>query len=114
MRKGLINKAIVGADRVTKDAVFNKIGTYNHAVIARAHGVPFYVAAPLSTFDVGHKEEDIIVEERDASEICMLGGTQLAPVGIEIYNPAFDATPLDLVSALITERGIFRPPLMPP
>jgi len=114
MRKGLINKAIVGADRVTKDVVFNKIGTYNHAVLAKAHNIPFYVAAPLSTFDIKHKEEDIIVEERDASEMCALGGVQLAPAGIEIYNPAFDATPLDLVSALITERGIFRPPLMPP
>ncbi len=114
MRKGLINKAIVGADRVTKDAVFNKIGTYNHAVLARAHGIPFYVAAPLSTFDIAHSEEDITIEERDASEMCMLGGARLAPEGIEIYNPAFDATPLGLVSALITERGIFRPPLMPP
>ena len=114
MRKGLINKIIVGADRVTKDVVFNKIGTYNHAVLAKAHNIPFYVAAPLSTFDITHREEDIIVEERDASEMCGLGGVQLAPDGIEIYNPAFDATPLDLVSALITERGIFRPPLMPP
>ena len=114
MRKGVINKAIVGADRVTKDAVFNKIGTYNHAVLARAHNIPFYVAAPLSTFDIAHNEEDIVIEERDASEMCMLGGAQLAPEGVEIYNPAFDATPLDLVSALITERGIFRPPLMPP
>lgn len=114
MRKGLIDKAIVGADRITKDAVFNKIGTYNHAVLARAHSIPFYVAAPLSTFDIAHEEGDIIVEERDATEVCMLGGTQAAPAGVEIYNPAFDATPLDLVSALITEKGIFRPPLMPP
>lgn len=114
MRKGLIDKAIVGADRITKDAVFNKIGTYNHAVLARAHGLPFYVAAPLSTFDIAHEEGDIVIEERDASEMCALGGAQLAPAGIEIYNPAFDATPLELVSALITERGIFKPPLMPP
>lgn len=114
MRKGLIDKAIVGADRITKDAVFNKIGTYNHAVLARAHGIPFYVAAPLSTFDIAHEEGDILVEERDASEVCMLGGTQAAPAGVEVYNPAFDATPLDLVSALITEKGIFKPPLMPP
>lgn len=113
MRKGRIDKAIVGADRITRDAVFNKIGTYNHAVIARAHGVPFYVAAPLSTFDLAHKEEDVVVEERDASEMCVLGDIQLAPEGIEIYNPAFDATPLELVTALITERGTFRPPLMP-
>jgi methylthioribose-1-phosphate isomerase len=113
MRKRMIDKVIVGADRVTKDVVFNKIGTYNHAVLARSHGVPFYVAAPLSTFDLAHEESDIVVEERDESEMCALGGARLAPEGVEIYNPAFDATPLDLVSALITERGIFKPPLMP-
>jgi methylthioribose-1-phosphate isomerase len=114
MRKNRIDKAIVGADRITKDAVFNKIGTYNHAVLAKYHKIPFYVAAPLSTFDLNHLEEDIVVEERDPEEICRLGQVRLAPEGIEVYNPAFDATPLDLVSALITEKGVFRPPLMPP
>jgi methylthioribose-1-phosphate isomerase len=113
MRKGMIDKVIVGADRITRDAVFNKIGTYNHAVLARAHGVPFYVAAPLSTFDLAHEEGDITIEEREGAEMCALGGAKLAPPGVEIYNPAFDATPLQLVTALITERGIFRPPLMP-
>jgi methylthioribose-1-phosphate isomerase len=114
MRKGRIDRAIVGADRITRDAVFNKIGTYNHAVLAKYHKVPFYVAAPLSTFDLKHSEEDIVVEERDPDEICRQGEVRLAPEGIEVYNPAFDATPLDLVSALITEKGVFRPPLMPP
>ena len=114
MRKGKIDKVIVGADRITRDAVFNKIGTYSHAVLARYHKIPFYVAAPLSTFDRLHQEEDIVVEERDAEEICSLAGTRLAPQGIEVYNPAFDATPLEMVSALITEKGVFRPPLMPP
>ncbi len=114
MRKGRIDKVIVGADRITKDAVFNKIGTYNHAVLARYHKIPFYVAAPLSTFDLRHEEADIIVEERDPEEICSLAGVRLAPAGIDVYNPAFDATPLDLVTGLITEKGIFRPPLMPP
>ncbi|MFZ3147410.1 MAG: S-methyl-5-thioribose-1-phosphate isomerase, partial [Methanothrix sp.] len=114
MRKGKIDKVIVGADRITRDAVFNKIGTYSHAVLARYHKIPFYVAAPLSTFDRLHKEEDIVVEERDAEEICSLAGTRLAPQGIEVYNPAFDATPLELVTGLITEKGVFRPPLMPP
>ena len=114
MRKGKIDKVIVGADRITRDAVFNKIGTYSHAVLARYHKIPFYVAAPLSTFDRLHQEEDIVVEERDAEEICTLAGTRLAPQGIEVYNPAFDATPLELVSGLITEKGVFRPPLMPP
>jgi methylthioribose-1-phosphate isomerase len=114
MRKGKIDKVIVGADRVTRDAVFNKIGTYSHAVLARYHKVPFYVAAPLSTFDRLHQEEDIIVEERGSEEICSLAGTRLAPQGIEVYNPAFDATPLEMISGLITEKGVFRPPLMPP
>ena len=113
MRMGRIDKVIVGADRITKDAVFNKIGTYSHAVLARHHGIPFYVAAPLSTFDPGHEEADITVEERDPEEICMLNGKRLAPQGIEAYNPAFDATPLELVSGIITEKGVFRPPLMP-
>lgn len=114
MRKGKIDKAIVGADRITKDAVFNKIGTYSHAVLAKYHRIPFYVAAPLSTFDQGHSEEEITVEERDPEEICYMGDVRLAPEGIDVYNPAFDATPLELVSALITEKGVFRPPLMPP
>ena len=114
MRKGMIDKVIVGADRITRDVVFNKIGTYSHAVLAKHHKIPFYVAAPLSTFDRRHEESDIIVEERDPDEICTLGGARLAPQGIDVYNPAFDATPLELVSGLITEKGVFRPPLMPP
>jgi methylthioribose-1-phosphate isomerase len=113
MRKGRIDKVIVGADRITRDAVFNKIGTYSHAVLARHHGIPFYVAAPLSTFDSGHEEADITVEERDPEEICILNGKRLAPPGIEAYNPAFDATPLELVSGIITEKGVYKPPLMP-
>ena len=113
MRKGGIDKVIVGADRITRDAVFNKIGTYSHAVLARHHRVPFYVAAPLSTFDRRHEESEIVVEERSAEEITTLAGVRLAPQGIDVYNPAFDATPLELVSGLITEKGVFRPPLMP-
>ena len=114
MRKGMIDKVIVGADRITRDVVFNKIGTYSHAVLAKHHKIPFYVAAPLSTFDRRHEESDIIVEERDPDEICTMAGARLAPRGIDVYNPAFDATPLELVSGLITEKGVFRPPLMPP
>ncbi|MDD1739405.1 MAG: S-methyl-5-thioribose-1-phosphate isomerase [Methanothrix sp.] len=113
MRKGRIDRIIVGADRITRDAVFNKIGTYSHAVLARHHGIPFYVAAPLSTFDPSHEEAEITVEERDPEEICMLNGKRLAPEGIEAYNPAFDATPLELVSGIITEKGVYKPPLMP-
>jgi methylthioribose-1-phosphate isomerase len=114
MRKGKIDKVIVGADRITRDAAFNKIGTYSHAVMAKHHKIPFYVAAPLSTFDRQHGESEIVVEERDGEEISRCGGVQLAPQGIEVYNPAFDATPLELVTGLITEKGVFRPPLMPP
>jgi len=113
MRQGKIDKVIVGADRITKDAVFNKIGTYSHAVLAKAHGIPFYVAAPISTFDLAHSEKDVEIEERDADEIRRLGNKQLAPPDVNVYNPAFDAAPLDLVTAIITERGIFRPPEMP-
>lgn len=114
MRKGKIDSVIVGADRITKDVVFNKIGTYNHAVLAKYHKIPFYVAAPLSTFDRMNAEEDIIVEERDPEEICTMAGLRLAPQGVKVYNPAFDATPLELVTGLVTEKGVFRPPLMPP
>ncbi len=110
MRQGLVDKVIVGADRITKDAVFNKIGTYSIAVLAKAHGVPFYVAAPISTFDLERSEKDVEIEERDADEIRRLGNKKLAPADVKVYNPAFDATPLDLVSAIITERGIYRPP----
>ncbi len=113
MRQGKIDKVIVGADRITKDAVFNKVGTYTHAVLAKAHGIPFYVAAPISTFDLAHSEKEVEIEERDPNEIRRLGDRQLAPPGVKVYNPAFDATPLDLVTAIITERGIFRPPEMP-
>jgi methylthioribose-1-phosphate isomerase len=112
MLQGRIDKVIVGADRITKDAVFNKIGTYSHAVLAKAHGIPFYVAAPISTFDLERSEKDVEIEERDADEIRRLGDKQLAPPDVKVYNPAFDATPLDLVTAIITERGIYRPPKM--
>lgn len=113
MRQGLVDKVIVGADRITKDAVFNKIGTYSLAVLAKAHGIPFYVAAPISTFDLERSEKDVEIEERDPDEIRRLGNKQLAPAEVKVYNPAFDATPLDLVSAIITEQGIYRPPEMP-
>ncbi|MEA2045224.1 MAG: S-methyl-5-thioribose-1-phosphate isomerase [Euryarchaeota archaeon] len=106
MRQGLVNKVIVGADRITCDAVFNKVGTYAHAVLAKEHGIPFYVAAPLSTFDLGRKEEEIVIEERDPDEVRWAGGVRLAPSKGKVYNPAFDATPLDKVTGIITEKGI--------
>ncbi len=111
MRNGEIDCVIVGADRITHDAVFNKIGTYMHAVCARAHSLPFYVAAPLSTFDPVHGESEIVIEERDRDEVAFYGGHATVPEGVPVQNPAFDATPLDLVSAIVTESGVLRPPL---
>lgn len=110
MRAGKIDAVIVGADRITGDAVFNKIGTYMHAVLARYHGIPFYVAAPLSTFDPTGKERDVVIEERGRDEITMIGNRTFVPPAVPVKNPAFDATPLDFVSAIITEHGILRPP----
>jgi len=109
MRKGLVDKIIVGADRIVRDAVFNKIGTYSHAVIAKYHEIPFYVAAPSSTFDLGREEKDVIIEERAKEELIFCGDRQIAPLDVEVLNPAFDATPLKLVSAIICERGIISP-----
>ncbi|MCW7076828.1 MAG: S-methyl-5-thioribose-1-phosphate isomerase [Candidatus Syntrophoarchaeum sp.] len=110
MRKGLIDKVIVGADRIVKDAVFNKIGTYSHAVNAKHHGIPFYVAAPISTFDLDHTEADIKVEERDGDELRYFKGIKNAPDGVDVLNFAFDATPLEFVSVIITEEGVVYPP----
>jgi len=111
MRKGLIDAVIVGADRITEDAVFNKIGTYMHAVCARHHKIPFYVAAPVSTFDATKKEQDVIIEERGREELAELGNRTLIPEGVPVKNYAFDATPVALVTAIITEKGIIKPPL---
>ncbi len=112
MRKGMVDKVIVGADRITQDAVFNKIGTYTHSVIAREHGIPFYVAAPVSTFDFEHLENEVEIELRKPEELKFFGEYQIAPLDVEIYNPAFDATPMENVTALITENGIFYPPFL--
>jgi len=111
MRKGMIDCVLVGADRITHDAVFNKVGTYMHAVSARAHGIPFYVAAPLSTFDPDHGEEEVEIEDRGREEVAISGGRVMVPGGVPVLNPAFDATPLSLVTAIITPRGVLRPPL---
>lgn len=110
MQRGEIDCVVVGADRITKDAVFNKIGTYMHAVCARYHNIPFYVVAPVSTFDAEHLADEIIIEERDGDEVGVFGGRRTVPAGVPCTNFAFDRTPLDLVSAVVTERGVFRPP----
>ena len=112
MRKGMVDKIIVGADRITEDVVFNKIGTYTHSVIAKEHEVPFYVAAPVSTFDFDGWEGSVEIELRDPDELRFFGKEQIAPLDVEVYNPAFDATPMENVSAIITERGIFEPPFL--
>lgn len=110
MRNGEIDSVIVGADRITRDAVFNKIGTYMHAVCAKYHAIPFYVAAPVSTFDFNEVEAGIVVEERGREEIASFFGRTTIPNGVPVKNPGFDATPLALVSAIITERGILSAP----
>lgn len=111
MKRGEIDFVLVGADRITKDAVFNKIGTYMLAVSAWHHDLPFYVAAPLSTFDPVHREGDIVIEERGREELATCGDWNILPEGVGVRNPAFDATPLSLVTGIITERGVFFPPL---
>ncbi|MCL2643331.1 MAG: S-methyl-5-thioribose-1-phosphate isomerase [Candidatus Bathyarchaeota archaeon] len=107
MSKGLVNKVIVGADRIVQDAVFNKIGTYSVAVLAHEHGIPFYVAAPRSTFDLTCKAADVTIEERKPNEVTHVGCQQTAPNNTNVINPAFDATPLKYVTGIITETGIY-------
>ena len=112
MRQGGVDVVVVGADRIARNGdVANKIGTYTVAMMARAHGVPFYVAAPLSTIDLATADgSEIPIEERNAREVTHIGSTQLTPEGASVWNPAFDVTPHALVAGIITERGIARPP----
>ena len=110
MSRGFIDKVIVGADRITKTGhIFNKIGTYQVAVLAKRHNVPFYCAAPVSTFDLETDWSNVIIEERSADEICKIGGKRIAPKKIKIFNPAFDMTPPEIVTAIITEEGVLEP-----
>lgn len=112
MRVHGVDLCVVGADRVAANGdVANKIGTYNLALVAKAHGVPFYVAAPTTTIDLQTKTGDEIeIEERPFSEITTIGSQQVAPTGAAVYNPAFDVTPAALITAIITENGIAYPP----
>ncbi len=107
MSKGLINKVIVGSDRIVQDGVVNKIGTYSVAVLAHENNIPFYVAAPKSTFDLAHKAADVIIEERKPEEVTHIGSVQIAPNGVNVFNPAFDITPLKYVSAIICETQVY-------
>ena len=111
MANKLVNKIVVGADRILLTGrVYNKIGTYQIAAMAKQHNIPFYVAAPLSTFDLKSNPEDIIIEQRDSSEVTGIGDKKTAPDGINVINPAFDMTPPELISGIITENGVAKPP----
>jgi methylthioribose-1-phosphate isomerase len=102
---------ITGADRIAENGDFtNKIGTFDKAIVAKHFGIPFYVAAPISTFDFNTKTgKDIVIEERSETEVTMLQGIRIAPVGSKAKNPAFDVTPAELVTGFITEKGILKP-----
>jgi methylthioribose-1-phosphate isomerase len=106
MYKRMVDKVIVGADRIVRDAVINKIGTYQIAILAKEHGIPFYVAAPKSTFDLAHRAADITIEERNPEEVTYIGSIRIAPEGVQALNPAFDITPIKHVTAIICEEGI--------
>ena len=112
MRQGRIHVCVVGADRIAANGdVANKIGTYSVAVLAKAHGIPFYVAAPYSTIDLTTKSgDDIPIEQRHALEVTSIHGSHpVAPDGVPVYNPAFDVTPAEWITGIITERGVFTP-----
>jgi len=116
MKQGRIHCCVVGADRIAANGdVANKIGTYSVAVLAHAHGIPFYVAAPSSTIDMETSDgKGIPIEERSSSEVtCLYGGRMIAPQGVDVWNPAFDVTPADLITGIITERGIIPPQELP-
>jgi len=106
------DKVIVGADRITADGfVFNKIGTYQEAVLAHRHDIPFYPAAPHSTFDLTRSHLEVTIEERGFEEVVSVRGRRIAPKGVPVSNPAFDATPPGLVTAIVTDRGLVRRPI---
>jgi len=111
MKEGKVQLVVVGADRIAANGdTANKIGTYGVALLARAHGIPFYVAAPSSTFDLSLPGGDFIpIEQRDAREVTHGLGGQTAPEGVAVYNPAFDVTPAALITGIVTEKGVIRP-----
>jgi methylthioribose-1-phosphate isomerase len=108
MSNHMVSKVLVGADRIVRDAVINKIGTYTIAVMSKEHNIPFYVVAPKSTFDLTHKSSDVVIEERKPEEITCIGSQRIAPEGIDVLNPAFDMTPLTYVTGIIYEGGILN------
>lgn len=111
MANKLVHKVVVGADRILRTGhVYNKIGTYQVALMAKQHGIPFYVAAPLSTFDMKSNPQDVIIEQRKGTEVTQIGDKKTAPDGINVINPAFDMTPPELISGIITEAGVAKAP----
>ena len=111
MANSLVDKIVVGADRILRTGhVYNKIGTYQVATMAKQHNIPFFVAAPLSTFDMKSNPEDVIIEQRKGSEVTGIGDKKTAPDGIDVINPAFDMTPPELIAGIITEKGIAKFP----
>jgi methylthioribose-1-phosphate isomerase len=109
MYRKMINKVVVGADRIVRDAVINKIGTYAVAVLAKENKVPFYVAAPTSTFDLTRTSKEVEIEERKREEVTHIGSKCITVEDVDVLNPAFDITPLKYVTAVISEKGIFKP-----
>ena len=109
MQKGMVDKVVVGADRVARGGVANKIGSLMVALAAKRFNIPFYVAAPKSTFDCENSIYDVEIEERDADEVTHFGNCRVAPEGTEVENPAFDIVPSDLITGIITEEGIIKP-----
>jgi methylthioribose-1-phosphate isomerase len=108
MHRHVVNKVVVGADRIVRDAVINKIGTFTVAVLAKEHRLPFIVAAPKSTFDLAHTSSQVVIEERKPEEVTHIGTRRIAPEGVEVLNPAFAVTPLEYVSAIVHDGGILR------
>jgi methylthioribose-1-phosphate isomerase len=106
MYKKTVNKVLVGADRIVRDAVINKVGTFTVAIVAREQKVPFYVAAPTSTFDLAHTSSEVVIEERKPEEVTHIGSKRITVEGVDVLNPAFDITPLKYVTAVICEKGI--------
>ncbi len=111
MQRGRVDKVIVGADRILAKTghIINKIGTLCHAICAKFYDIPFLVAAPLSTIDFERMPEEVVIEERDPEEVLYVGGRRIAPDGIKVWNPAFDVTPPELITYVITEKGIYKP-----
>jgi methylthioribose-1-phosphate isomerase len=116
MARGMVDAVLVGCDRVAANGdTANKVGTYGLAVLAARHGIPFIVAGPLRSFDPATPSgERIVIEERSADEVRGFGSAHTTPAGADVWNPAFDVTPAELIGAFVTDAGVLRPPFGPP